>query len=757
MELETSQVDNDVAGLMARLSLEEKVAQLVGLWAGARRGDNAAPMQDQLVSDALHVDEVAARGLGQFTRHWGTTPLPVAEGLAELARRQRALTDRTGIGAVVHEECLTGVLAWGATTYPTPLAWGATFEPAYAERLGRRIGADLRALGVHQGLGPVLDVVRDARWGRVEECIAEDPLLVGLVGASYVRGLEAEGRVATLKHFAGYSGSRAGRNHAPVSVGPRELADVYLPPFERAVRAGARSVMNSYADVDGVPAAASVSLLTEVLRDEWGFEGTVVADYFAIAFLEKTHGIAASAGEAAVLALAAGIDVELPTGSAYLEPLVEAVRDGRVDEALVDRALERVLRQKAELGLLGDAGESDGDATVDLDSKGNRALAREIATASVVLLQNDGILPLSAERMPRLAVVGPNADRFDAMFGCYSYVKHVLPHHAGTAPLIQAPTVAEALGAVWPGSVRTAPGCPVTGEDRSGFADAVAAAAEADAAVVVLGDDSGMFGRGTSGEGCDRADLSLPGVQAELLAAVLETDTPVVLVLITGRPYELGVEADRCAAVVQTFFPGQEGGPAIADVLVGAADPGGRLPVQLPRPGTPQPSGYLHARLGGPTDMSSADPTPRHPFGFGLAYTTFARGPLTVADADVPVDGFVELELSVRNTGDRDGTDVLQVYAGDPVAQVVRPVRQLVAFRRVRVAAGEDQRWSVRIPAAALAFTGVAGRRIVEPGRADFTFAADAADPGSTVAVEFTGRTTPVDRIADEPEWTRVG
>lgn len=742
---------------MARLSLEEKVAQLVGLWAGARRGDNAAPMQDQLVSDALHVDEVAARGLGQFTRHWGTTPLPVAEGLAELARRQRALTDRTGIGAVVHEECLTGVLAWGATTYPTPLAWGATFEPAYAERLGRRIGADLRALGVHQGLGPVLDVVRDARWGRVEECIAEDPLLVGLVGASYVRGLEAEGRVATLKHFAGYSGSRAGRNHAPVSVGPRELADVYLPPFERAVRAGARSVMNSYADLDGVPAAASVSLLTEVLRDEWGFEGTVVADYFAVAFLEKTHGIAASAGEAAVLALSAGIDVELPTGSAYLEPLVEAVRDGRVDEALVDRALERVLRQKAELGLLGDAGESDGDATVDLDSKGNRALAREIATASVVLLQNDGILPLSAERMPRLAVVGPNADRFDAMFGCYSYVKHVLPHHAGTPPLIQSSTVAEALGAVWPGSVRTAPGCPVTGEDRSGFAHAVAVAAEADAAVVVLGDDSGMFGRGTSGEGCDREDLSLPGVQAELLAAVLETGTPVVLVLITGRPYELGVEADRCAAVVQTFFPGQEGGPAIADVLVGAADPGGRLPVQLPRPGTPQPSGYLHARLGGPTDVSSADPTPRHPFGFGLAYTTFARGPLAVADAVVPVDGFVELELSVRNTGDRDGTDVLQVYAGDPVAQVVRPVRQLVAFRRVRVAAGEDQRWSVRIPAAALAFTGVAGRRIVEPGRVDFTFAADAADPGSAVAVEFTGRTTPVDRIADEPEWTRVG
>lgn len=762
MPLETSQVHNaaaaKVSDLLGRLTLEEKAAQLVGLWAGARRGDNAAPLQDQLLADGVHVDEFGARGLGQLTRHWGTTPLGVPDGLAELQRRQEALGARTGIRAVVHEECLTGVLAWGATAYPTPLAWGATFEPRFAERLGRRIGSDLRALGVHQGLGPVLDVVRDARWGRVEECIGEDPLAVGIIGAAYVRGLEAEGRVATLKHFAGYSGSRAGRNHAPVPVGPRELADIYLPPFERAVRAGARSVMNSYADVDGVPAAASEFLLTTVLRDEWGFEGTVVADYFAIPFLERMHGVSSSDEESARLALTAGIDVELPTGSAYLEPLVTAVREGRVDEALVDRALERVLRQKAQLGLLGDGGGADreGDPEVDLDSPENRALAREVATASVVLLQNDGILPLNPECMPRLAVIGPNADRFGAMFGCYSYVKHVLPHHEGTPPLIQAPTVAEALQRVWPGPVATADGCAVVGEDRSGFAEALRLAGAADVAVVVLGDDSGMFGRGTSGEGCDREDLALPGVQADLLRAVVDAGTPVVLVLVTGRPYELGEEADRCAAVVQAFFPGQEGGPAIADILTGAAEPGGRLPVELPRPGAPQPSGYLRARLADRTDVSSADPTPRHPFGYGLSYTTYDYEPLAAAEERVPVDGWVELELAVRNTGDRAGVDVLQVYATDVVAQVVRPQQQLVAFRRVELAAGEEQTWAVRIPAGALAFTGIAGRRIVEPGRVVFTRAAHAQDHGDSVTVEITGSVTPLAEIAPEPQWRRV-
>ncbi|WP_334148504.1 beta-glucosidase [Microbacterium sp.] len=758
MDIETSQshagVSDDVERLIAGMTLQQKAAQLVGLWAGARRDDNAAPMQEQLIADGLHVDESAADGLGQFTRHWGTTPITVAAGTAELRRRQQSLAERGGIRALVHEECLTGVLAWGATTYPTPLAWGAAFDPDLTERLGRRIGEDLRALGAHQGLGPVLDVVRDARWGRVEECISEDPYTVGSIGSGYVRGLESSGVVATLKHFAGYSASRAGRNHAPVSLGQRELADVHLPPFERAIRAGARSVMNSYTDIDGVPAAASVPLLTGILREQWGFEGTVVADYFAVRFLETMHGVAADASEAATLALTAGIDVELPTGADYREPLIEAVESGRIDEALVDRALRRVLRQKQELGLIG-PGEAEGDPSVDLDSAENRALAREIADASIILLDNDGTLPLSAARTPRLAVIGPNADRFGAMFGCYSFVKHVLPRHPDASPLIEAPTVAASLRARWQGEVVVAAGCAVTDADTSGFDDAVQAALAADVVVAVLGDDSGMFGRGTSGEGCDRDDLSLPGVQEQLLEALVETGRPVVLVLLTGRPYALGDAADRCVAVVQTFFPGQEGGPAIADALLGVTSPSGRLPVQMPRPGTPQPGTYLTPRLGARTGVSSADPTPRHPFGHGLGYTTFAHEGFLVQQCEVAVDGVIECEITVRNTGDRAGVDVLQVYASDPTAQVVRPLRELIAFRRVALAAGERQRWSVRIPVGALAFTGVAGNRIVEPGSIVLRLAPDAHAEGLAAELALVGEESAVGAIADEPHWER--
>ncbi|TPX03296.1 glycosyl hydrolase, partial [Schumannella luteola] len=307
-----------VESLLATLSLDARLAQLTGLWAGAKRSDDAAPLQERLVSDGVHFEEFAVDGLGQLTRHYGTTPLDPDAARELLVRRQEWLIAHTpgGIPAIVHEECLTGVLAWKAIAYPTPLAWGATFAPGLVERMAARIGADLRALGIHQGLAPVLDVVRDARWGRVEECIAEDPHLVGALGTAYVRGLESAGRVATLKHFAGYASSRAGRNHGSVAMGRRELEDTVLPPFERAIReGGARSVMNAYTELDGVPAAADAELLTGVLRDRWGFAGTVVADYFAIAFLESMHGVADDLAGAAALALAAGIDVELPTGS----------------------------------------------------------------------------------------------------------------------------------------------------------------------------------------------------------------------------------------------------------------------------------------------------------------------------------------------------------------------------------------------------------------------------------------------------------
>src|SRR5215210_754713 len=402
--------EDRVADLLRRMTLEEKIAQLYGVWVGidATEGE-VAPHQHDMAAAPADWDALIRSGLGQLTRPFGTAPVdPLlgAKGLAE-SQRQIMAAGRFGIPALVHEECLTGLAAWTATVYPSPLCWAAGFDPDLVERMGALIGDSMRRLGVHQGLAPVLDVVRDLRWGRVEETMGEDPHLVGTIGSAYVRGLVSSGIVATLKHFVGYSASRGGRNLAPVAVGSREIADVLLPPFEMALRAGARSVMNSYADIDGVPSAGDPTLLTSLLRETYGFTGTVVADYFSIAFLQTLHGVASSPADAAALALEAGIDVELPTVACFGEPLVEAVRSGAVDEGLVDRALRRVLLQKCELGLLDPDWSPDAPAVLDgqvvLDSDESRAVAGELARRSVVLLANDGTLPLRDGL--RLAVV----------------------------------------------------------------------------------------------------------------------------------------------------------------------------------------------------------------------------------------------------------------------------------------------------------------------------------------------------------------
>nr|WP_203551430.1 glycoside hydrolase family 3 protein [Actinospica acidiphila] len=432
----TVPVDARVDALIAAMTLEEKTAQLFGVWVGAAAdGGEVAPHQHDM-EEAVDLDALLPTGLGQLTRPFGTVPVDPALGALSLARTQAriAASNRFRIPALAHDECLAGFAAWGATAYPVPLSWGAAFDPDLVRRMAAAIGRDMRSVGVHQGLAPVLDVVRDARWGRVEETIGEDPYLVGTIGTAYVQGLESAGIVATLKHFAGYSASRAGRNLAPASMGPRERADVLLPPFEMAIlEGGARSVMNAYTDTDGVPSAADENLLTGLLRDTWGFDGTVVADYFAVAFLKTLHGVAADWAGAAGTALHAGIDVELPNVKTYGAPLTEAVADGRVPEELVDRALRRVLTQKATLGLLDPdwdpvpaaldgTGPDDPEALrgrVDLDSPGNRALARTLAEEAVVLLANDGTLPLGRPR--RIALIGPNADEPTAVLGCYSF------------------------------------------------------------------------------------------------------------------------------------------------------------------------------------------------------------------------------------------------------------------------------------------------------------------------------------------------
>ncbi len=454
-----------VRDLLARMTIREKIAQLSALWVNMGAASAAvAPHQHESVSSAGPWATLISDGVGQLTRPYGTAPVSPADGARTLAGRQRQIiaAGRLGIPAMVHEECLTGLEAWQATVFPSPLCWGASFDPGLVEQMSAHIGAVMRRLGVHQGLAPVLDVVRDLRWGRTEETIGEDPYLVGLIGSGYVRGLESAGIVATLKHFAGYSASRGARNLAPVSIGPRELADVLLPPFEMALRAGARSVMNSYTDLDGVPVAADASMLTGLLRDGYGFTGTVVSDYFSVAFLHTLHGVAGTRTSAAHLALQAGIDVELPMVDCYGEPLRSGIESGVIDLALLDRAVARVLSQKCELGLLDpdwDPGPGPDGTNVDLDDAQSRALAGQLARRSIVLLRNEGVLPLAPGQ--RIAVVGPRADDPGAMLGCYSFPRHVGVHYPDVALGIEIPTVLAALRADPAGYlVSYAPGLP---------------------------------------------------------------------------------------------------------------------------------------------------------------------------------------------------------------------------------------------------------------------------------------------------------
>jgi beta-xylosidase len=747
-----------VSDLLGRMTLEEKIGQLYGVWAGAQpTGDGVAPHQHELVTSDLAWHDLIAHGLGHLTRPFGTTPVDPAMGARSLARAQADIVaaSRHGIPAIAHDECLSGFMAWGATVYPTPLAWGATFDPPLVEVMAAQFGAAMRSVGVHQGLAPVLDVARDYRWGRVEETIGEDPYLVATIATAYVRGLESVGVVATLKHFVGYSGSRAGRNFAPVSVGQRELADVFLPPFEMAIRdGGARSVMHAYTEIDGVPTAANSLLLTDLLRDQWGFDGTVVADYFGVTFLATLHKVAPDERSAAALALWAGVDIELPSMRCYGPPLVKAVESGLVSEELVDRAARRVLTQKGELGLLDPdwspqapaIRSNDDRGSIDLDTPESRALARQLAEESIVLVANNGVLPF--DRVRRIALVGPRADDAFAMLGCYTFPSHVGMEHPEWPLGLSIPTLLEATRAELPDAdVVYAAGCDVDSTDVSGIEAAVTAASGADVCVVALGDRAALFGRGTSGEGCDADSLQLPGVQGELLEAIIATGRPVVLVMVSGRPYALGAYADRLAALVQSFFPGEEGGAALAGVLSGRVCPSGRLPVGIPRSPNGQPGTYLTSALGLRSEVSAVDPTPLWPFGHGLSYTSFrwdgvqvdGRAVTDVDRIDSTTDGAVRVSLTISNDGHRAGTDVVQLYLHDPVAQVTRPDVRLIGYARVDVEPGASRRVSFDVSADLSSFTGIAGKRIVEPGDLQLRLSASSADSRHIVNLRLLG------------------
>ena len=751
-------VDERLDDLLGRLTREERVAQLGSRWVW-ELADSEGRLRPE--SGALLRD-----GLGHVTRIAGASSLRPAQA-AELANTiQRTLVEETrlGIPAIVHEEICSGLMARDATVFPQAIGLASTWEPALVEELADAVRTQMRASGAHQGLGPVLDVCRDPRWGRLEETFGEDPYLVARMGMAFVRGLQGDdaghGVIATAKHLVGYGASEGGRNWAPAQIPARELHDVYLHPFEAVVRgAGARSVMNAYNEIDGIPCAADRELLTTLLREAWGFDGCVVSDYFSVRQLAEYHRFAVDATDAAVQTLEAGMDVELPSTDCYGEPLLDGLRSGRVSEAVVDAAVRRVLRTKFELGLFEQPYVDPRRAAAASNTAAQRRLARTTARKSLVLLRNDGTLPL-AGTVGSVAVIGPCAADARNLFGDYAYPAHVeslrvLLESGGdpfaretgdiaAAPAgdVGAPAVLDALRARLGSRVRYARGCEVEGRTRDGFAEAVALAREADVAVLVVGDKSGLTDDCTSGETRDRASLDLPGVQQELVRAVLETGTPVVLVLVAGRPYGGAALHEACAAVLLAWLPGQEGADAIADAVLGEFSPGGKLPVSYPRSSGQLPVFYGHKISGGRShwkvDYADESTAPLYPFGHGLSYTTFALRDAAVRCAEVSWSETVSIDVTVANTGDRDGDEVVQLYVHDTVASVTRPVLELKSFARVALPSGGSATVTFHVPVGQLGFHGRDLEFVVEPGSFEFlvgTSSAEVVSAGSLTVV----------------------
>lgn len=752
----TRPLQERVDDLLARMTPAEMAAQLGSAWV-YQLADGAGLREDRA---ALLLGD----GLGQVARVSGASDLGPREAARLANAIQRFLVERTrlGIPAIVHEEICSGLMASYATVFPQAIGLAATWEPALAEALAGDVRRQMRAVGAHQGLSPVLDVCRDPRWGRTEETFGEDPHLVACIGVAFVRGLQGEdpreGVIATAKHFAGHAASEGALNWAPAHIGERELREVHLHPFEAAVRtAGLRSVMSAYHELDGVPCSADRGLLTGILREQWGFDGVVVSDYFSVRQLADFHQLAAGPEEAAAMALAAGLDVELPGTDCYGAPLLRAVETGRIGREALRTAVRRVLRAKFELGLFERPYVDAGAAPAVVDSPRRRQLARHVAAKSLVLLRNDGVLPLAAGA-GTVAVIGPNADQARHLFGDYTYPAHVeamrdvrkavgnpfsmpLPDDGPRDAQARAETVLDALRQRLGARVRFAPGCEVGGSARDGFEAAVALASEAEVAVMVMGDKAGLTLDCTSGETRDRAFLDLPGVQEELVRAVVATGTPVVLVLVGGRPAGSVWAHEHCAAVLLAWLPGQEGAGAIADALTGGLNPGGKLPISFPRSSGQVPVFYGHKPSGGRShwrgDYVDAPSGPLYPFGHGLSYTRFVLSDASVAEREVSSSGSFHSEVTVTNAGERAGDEVVQLYVRRRLASVTRPVLELKGFARVELAAGESRTVCFEVPAGQVGFYDRELSYVVDPGVVEVLVGSSSRDLVEAGSVEI--------------------
>lgn len=693
---DTSRPESErVADLLARMTVEEKCMQL-------RLVTKIETLIPEGSGALAAIQANFANGYGAF---YATGSLD--HDLFNRIQHFLVEDTRLGIPAVMMGESLHGCMMDGATIFPQAIGLGSTWNTELMSEVAAAIGRETRASGIAQTYAPNLDLARDPRWGRVEETYGEDPFLTSRMGVAYVRALQAQGVAASPKHYCAHGSPEGGVNLSPVHAGERELRELYLPPFAAAIqKGGAMSIMPAYSELDGIPIHASRFLMTGILRDELGFDGYTVSDFGAIPMLNTFHKVAATPTDAGRQALWAGIDMEAPSRFGFGDNLIAAVHTGEIPIEWVDLAVSRILGIKFRLGLFEHPYADPQRRAAVLHTDETVALARRTAHESVVLLRNeDRLLPLSPG-LKRVALIGPNAAA--AQLGDYT-----ARGGAGRAvSVLQA--LAARLGA---SRVVHAPGCSIAAGDDEGIAAAAEAARGAEAAIVVLGDNSNFYGgvgwgdtnsKGsvavTCGEGFDLSDLSLPGRQQELLEAVAATGTPVVLVLMTGRPYAIAWAAENIPAILQVWYPGEEGGHAICDILFGDVNPSGKLPVSFPRSVGHLPCYYNHKvsargyyrRPGTPEapgrDYVFSSPSALYPFGHGLSYTTFAYSDLTATPGETSPDGRVTIEVTLSNTGNCKGAEVAQLYLTDCISRITPFVKRLRGFQKVTLGPGESRR-----------------------------------------------------------------
>ncbi len=751
-----------VEDLLGRMALEEKVAQMLCLWNAKR------PITDaQGRFDPARAPEWFRVGIGRIERpsdgHGARAQAEFTNAIQKWVKENT----RLGIPVIFHDEALHGLMGAEATSFPQAIALASTWDPDLVERAFAAVAREVRARGAQQVLAPVVDVARDPRWGRFEETFGEDPYLVARMGLAAVRGFQGGGRtipadrvIATLKHMTGHGQPESGTNVGPAPFGERTLREFFFPPFEVAVRQGhARSLMPSYNEVDGIPSHANRWMLRDVLRGEWGFDGTIVSDWQAVSQFVSRHRVARDAADASRQALAATVDVELPDVETY-HTLVAQVKQGAVPEAAVNDAVRRLLRDKFELGLFENPFVDPDRADQVSGAEANRPLALEAARQAIVLLQNrGGLLPLSADKARRVAVIGPHAA--EVMLGGYAGVpRHSVSILEGIRRRLGAgATVTHAEGVrLTEDSVFTNGPQPLVGGTRSRarasadrvvpadpaanrrrIAEAVALARDSDVAVVVVGDNE-QTAREAYAENHlgDRAELRLVGQQEELVRAVLDTGKPTVLVLINGRPPAIPELAERAPAILEGWYLGQEGGTAVAEVLFGDVNPSGKLPASLPRGVGQLPLFYNHK----PTALRGylfASNKPLFSFGHGLSYTTFAYSAPTVAPARIPPDGRATVSVEVTNTGGRAGDEIVQLYIRAEVSRATRPVMELKGFRRITLASGERKTVTFELGPEQLSYYGPEMKRVVEPGRFQ-VMVGGSSDAVKAVGLEVVGQ-----------------